>query len=81
MQVCAMCPAVLRDPTVLKPWQRDPGPLQNVVKDDVRVYTPLLLLAYHALYTEDMTTVSKMGHTIVMSLPLLRVRRRNRPVA
>jgi hypothetical protein len=38
-------------PVVLKPRRRDHGPLQNTIKGNVYIYTPLLLLAYHILYS------------------------------
>jgi hypothetical protein len=47
--------------------------LQNAVKGDVYVYTPLLLLTYHASTPRDIATISKMGHTIVMGMPMFRV--------
>jgi hypothetical protein len=54
--------------------------LQNAVKDVVYVYMPLLLLTYHTLYPVGYDHhISKMGHTIVVGLSIIRVRRHNPP--
>jgi hypothetical protein len=54
--------------------------LQNAVKDIVYVYMRLLLLTYHALYTEGYGHHIQNGYMIVVDLPMLKVQRQNPPV-
>jgi hypothetical protein len=53
--------------------------VQNALKGVVYIYTPPYSSRIMPSTSRDMTTISKMGHTITMGLPMLRVQRRNLP--
>jgi hypothetical protein len=53
--------------------------MRNAVKGTIYVYTPPCTPHITPSTLRDMATISKMGHTIIMGLPTLRVRRQNPP--
>jgi hypothetical protein len=53
--------------------------MRNAVKGTIYVYTPPCTPHIMPSTSRDMATISKMGHTIIVGLPTLRVRRQNPP--